>query len=50
MMLTQHLTSRDSNSAGILVPVKLAPRAHDRFSRKNRDSGETFREKLALGL
>src|SRR6266478_1306159 len=31
MMLTQHLTPRDSNSAGILVPCKLPPRARGRL-------------------
>jgi hypothetical protein len=35
MMLTQPVTSRDSNSARILVPCKLPPAERGRFSFKN---------------
>jgi hypothetical protein len=49
-MLTQHLTSRDSNSARILVPFQLPLGARGTSSLKSRDSRETFREKLGLGL
>ena len=50
MMSTQHLIPRDSNSTRILFPLKLPLGARRRLSLKNWDSGETFREKLGLGL
>jgi len=49
-MLTQRFTSRDSNSARILIPFQLPLGARGTSSLKSRDSRETFREKLGLGL
>ena len=48
VVLTQHLSPWDSNSAGILVPGRLPPTLRGRLSLTTRDSGETYRGNLGL--